>query len=103
MPENAGACMGNCEYGGNAIRVDNVGLEVADDLRQCPSRAYERGDRAKKGEEARGPVKTNGRNWENRTVGRGINTCRSKCHRKDAARGEAGQKFIETRLRAAAS
>jgi hypothetical protein len=95
--------MGNCEYGGNAIRVDDVGAGVADDMRQRPSRAYERGNRTKKGKKARGPVKADGRDWENGTIGHGISPCRSKCHRKDAARGEAGQKFIETRLRAAAS
>jgi hypothetical protein len=103
MPNDPSSGTRKREYGGNAVRVDDVGMEVVDDVCQRPPCAQERGDRTKEGQETRGPVKADGRDLENGAVGRGISPCRGEGQRKGAMCGESGQKFIETRLSAAAS
>ena len=86
MPEDAGACTRKREYGGNAVRVDDVGAEVADDASQRSPCAYECGNRAKKGKDARGSVKADGRDWKYGAIRRGIGPCRGEGQRKGASR-----------------
>ena len=101
MPEDAGAGAGQGEYGGNSIRMDYVWPEVVDDARKRPARADERDNRTHESDDARWAVQADGRYAENLANRRCFGARSRNGDVERAARCELGDKFVETRLRAA--